>query len=278
MDAARRAAPKHDPRVAIHGSGRPLVLVPGLDGTGLLFYRQVPLLARRHRVVTYALREEAPGMDALVEQLRRVVDLAAPEGERVTIVGESFGGALALSFALAHPDRVAAVVVLNSFARFLPQLRLHLAIAGMRVVPWGAMALARRLTAFRLHSPHTHRAEIRTFLELTRLTTRRGYLSRLRILREYDVRGRLAELRVPSLFLASDRDHLVPSVREAAWMAARAPDARLRVLAGHGHICLIAPDVDLDEILATWEAERRESVLDDAAPPAGSAGPCTSGT
>ena len=70
MDAPRRAAPENDPRVAIHGSGRPLVLVPGLDGTGLLFYRQVPLLARRHRVVTYALRDDAPGMDALVDQLR----------------------------------------------------------------------------------------------------------------------------------------------------------------------------------------------------------------
>ncbi|HEX6058450.1 MAG TPA: alpha/beta fold hydrolase [Gemmatimonadaceae bacterium] len=277
MESVRRAAPENDPRVAIRGEGPPLVLVPGLDGTGLLFYRQVPLLARRHRVVTYALREDAPSMDALVEQLRRVVDLAAPDGARATIVGESFGGALALSFALAHPGRVAAVVVLNSFPRFLPQLRLHLAIAGIRIVPWAAMALVRRLTAFRLHSPHTHRAEIRTFLELTRRTTRRGYLSRLSILREYDVRERLAELRVPSLFLASDRDHLVPSVREATRMASRAPGARLRVLAGHGHVCLIAPDVDLDEILADWEAERRRPVPDAPASPAGSAGPCTSG-
>lgn len=233
------------------------MLVSGLDGTGLLFYRQIPRLAERHRVITWPLREDATSMGALVEDLLRVLDAAAPRGEPATIVGESFGGALALSFALAHPDRVGAVVVLNSFARFLPQLRLRLAIAGIRAIPWGAMDLVRRLTAFRLHSPHTHRAEIRRFLELTRRTTRAGYLSRLRILKEYDVRDRLASLHVPTLFLASDRDRLVPSVREGTWMASRVPGARLRVLRGHGHICLIAPGLDLAGILSAWEAERR---------------------
>jgi 3-oxoadipate enol-lactonase len=53
---------------------------------------------------------------------------------------------------------------------------------------------------------------------------------------QYDVRHRLHELRAPTLFLAADRDHLVPSVAQA-------------VLEGHGHICLIAPDIDLEALL-----------------------------
>jgi hypothetical protein len=36
-------------------------------------------------------------------------------------------------------------------------------------------------------------------------------------------------------------------------MAERVPSATLRVLTGHGHICLIAPDVDLCRILAEWQ-------------------------
>jgi hypothetical protein len=43
----------YDRRLAMEGSGEPLVLVPGMDGTGQLFYRQVPLLARSFRVATY---------------------------------------------------------------------------------------------------------------------------------------------------------------------------------------------------------------------------------
>jgi hypothetical protein len=39
-------------------------------------------------------------------------------------------------------------------------------------------------------------------------------------------------------------------------MSARVPGAALHVLAGHGHICLIAPNVDLGQILADWERHR----------------------
>jgi pimeloyl-ACP methyl ester carboxylesterase len=72
-----------------------------------------------------------------------------------------------LSFPLAHPDRVAGVVVLNSFPYFAPQIRLRMAISGLTVLPWGAMQLVRRLTAFRLHSRHTHRDDMAQFMRLT---------------------------------------------------------------------------------------------------------------
>ena len=74
------------------------------------------------------------------------------------------------------------------------------------------------------------------------------------MLTHYDVRHRLQDIRVPTLFLASDRDHLVPSVAQAHYMAARVPGATVRVLDGHGHICLIAPDIDLAAILDAWRA------------------------
>ena len=254
---AARDPRAYDAHIAVRGNGRPLVLVPGMDGTGLLFYRQVPLLAAHHRVATYALRDDAPDMETLVADLARVVERIGAPGEGAIVVGESFGGTIALSFARAHPELTAGIVVVNSFARFLPQLRLVLARAGIRAMPWGAMRIVRRLTAVRLHSPHTHRREIRYFLALTRGTTRQGYLGRLAILRRYDARPWLSSLRVPALFLASDRDHLVPAVREATYMAARVPGARLRVLEGHGHACLIAPGVDLAELLADWEQEHR---------------------
>ncbi|HET7250313.1 MAG TPA: alpha/beta hydrolase [Gemmatimonadales bacterium] len=244
----------YDPRVTLAGDGPGLVLVPGMDGTGRLFYRQVPLLAKRYQVATYRLRDDALDMATLVDDLAQVARTAAA-GAPVVVVGESFGGALALSFALANPQLVGALVVLNSFPRFLPQARLSLAIQALRVMPWEAMPLVRRLTAFRLHSRHTHRAEIHRFMELTRETTRDGYITRLRILRAYDVRDRLGELAMPVLFLAAERDHLVPAVREARYMARRVPQATLRVLPGHGHICLIAPNLDLERLLQEWRPQ-----------------------
>ena len=205
--------------------------VPGMDGTGQLFYRQAPRLARSYRVGTYALRDTA-SMEVLIADLARVTDAVASVERRAIIIGESFGGALALSFALARPERVSALVVLNSFPDFAPQRRLRLARHGLHVLPWGSMALIRRLTAFRMHSRHT----------------------RLKALTEYDIRDRLHDVSVPTLFLAAEHDHLVPSVAQARYMAERVPGAVVRVLAGHGHICAIAPDVDFEQILNEWRS------------------------
>ena len=249
---------ERDAGISVVGDGATtIVLVPGMDGTGKLFYRQVPLLAQHYRVVTYALRDSAPTMETLVEDLGGIIDSVSPD-RRAIVMGESFGGALALSFALARPQQVSDLVILNSFPFFAPQWRLRLAILGLRAIPWGAMGVVRRLTAFRLHSRHTHRDEIKRFLELTDQTTRSGYVGRLRILTQYDVRDRLPQLVMPTLFLAADNDHLVPSLPQARYMASRTPASCVRVLEGHGHICLIAPDIDLRQLLEEWRGDSRE--------------------
>jgi 3-oxoadipate enol-lactonase len=243
----------YDPRVSISGTGPPVLLVPGLDGTGLLYYRQVEHLARRHRVITFRLRDGAPSMETLVGDLETVRREAACN-QPLTLIGESFGGALSLSFALAHPELVERLVILNSFPYFSSPGRLWLGYHLLRATPWGVMRVVRRVTESRMHSPHTGEAELRTFHELMRQTTREGYLSRLAILRRYDLRPHLKELRPPTLFLAADSDHLLPAVEQARLMASLAPRATVRVLAGHGHVCLIAPDLNLDDILESWNA------------------------
>jgi len=222
-----------------------------MNGSGELFYNQVPRLQRSFRTSSYSLRDDAESIEQLAADLANVVEATATDG-RAIIVGESFGGAVSLTFALDYPDRVEALVILNSFPYFAPQRRLQLAIAGLGVLPWGAMATVRQLSAFRLHSRHTHAAEIRQFIRMTAAATRHGYVNRLKLLRRFDVRHRLSEIRVPTLFLASEFDHLVPAVEQARYMTQRVPQSSMRILEGHGHICLIAPDLDLEHILIEW--------------------------
>lgn len=238
--------------LTISGNGPPLLLVPGLDGTGLLFYQQVPRLGARYRVGTLRLPDTQCTMEALVAHVHEAAQQLAPGGERVTLIGESFGGALSLSYALAHPESVERLVVLNSFPYVGPQARLWLGYHVLRATPWGVMRLVRQLTSWRMHSRHTGRAELGRFHELMRATTREGYLARLAILRTYDVRDQLSRITAPTLYLAADCDHLVPAVEQARLMAGLTPASTLRILHGHGHICLIAPDLDLLPILDEW--------------------------
>jgi pimeloyl-ACP methyl ester carboxylesterase len=205
-----------------------------------------------YRVATYRLRDSAETMEALVEDLAEVVRASSPAGEPVTLVAESFGGALAMSFAMTHRSAVSSLVVLNSFPRFHAPWQLHVAMGGLRVLPWTLTSRIRRVSARRHHSPSTPQPDAAHALSVTRLSTRTGYLNRLRILSRYDLRERLSQLSVPTLFLAADRDLLIPSVRHAHFMAAQVPGAQVRVLKGQGHACLLAPEVSVAGILEEW--------------------------
>lgn len=232
-----------------------VVLVPGLDGTALLFYRQTPILSRRFHVEVFPLPDdESCTMETLVAALKDAVDRIARErGEdRVLLCGESFGGALSLSFALRHPERVSGLVILNSFPYIRQRVRIRLGPALLKLMPWGAMTAVRRFTESRLHSAHTRREDIEEFHRRTRAIGRRGYIRRLQILRHYDIRDELHRIEAPTLFLAADQDQLVPSVAEARYMAARMPRATVRILEGYGHVCMIHDEFDLLSHLDPW--------------------------
>jgi pimeloyl-ACP methyl ester carboxylesterase len=228
-----------------------IVLVPGLDGTALLFYRQIPLLAKRFNVVAFPLPNESDRtMKDLVDELRTLIDEVAPRG--AILCGESFGGALSLSTALAHPDAVRGLVILNSFSRIPQRAKLRAAPFALKLVPWGAMPLVRRFTEHRLHSPHALPEDLAEFRERSKQIGKEGYIRRLEILWHYDVREDLQRIEAPTLFLASDRDQLIPSVDEAEFMSARVPKSEMQVLEGFGHICLINHDLDLLDHVGPW--------------------------
>jgi pimeloyl-ACP methyl ester carboxylesterase len=233
-----------------------IVLVPGLDGTALLFYRQAPLLSRRFQVETFPFPDDSScTMESLVAALKERVDrIALERGEdRILLFGESFGGALSLSFALRHPERLAGLVILNSFPYLRQRLRLRFGPPLLKLLPSRAMPHLRRFTGRHLHGARTRREDIEEFHRRTRSIGWHGYIRRLEILRSYDLREDLHRIAVPTLFLAADCDRLVPAVDDARFMAARMPDAAVRVLEGFGHVCMISADFDLLEHVEEWE-------------------------
>lgn len=239
--------------------GDTIILVPGLDGTALLFYRQIPLLAERFNVVAFPLPDDnSATMDSLVGELVAVVEEVAPEG--AVLLGESFGGALAMSTALARPDLVTGLVIVNSFPWLHDRIQLNVGRLLMKVVPWAAMPFIRRGTETRIHSAHTNADDLKEFHERMLQTGRDGYRRRLTILRSYDIRERLREIKVPTLLLAGDQDRLLPSTKWANYMHERIPNTRLTILPGYGHVCLITHDLDLrKQVLPWWERESRKS-------------------
>ncbi|MDH3295213.1 MAG: alpha/beta hydrolase [Acidimicrobiia bacterium] len=232
-----------------------IVMVPGLDGTAELFYRQQPLLARHFNVVAFPLPNRRFGtMHDLSDDLATLVDEVSIDG--AILVGESFGGALSMTTALRHPDLVKGLVIVNSFPYLDNRLQLRVAPWLIRAMPWAAMPVVRRITEHRLHSAHTLPEDLAEFRKRMLKIGRNGYIRRLELLNDYDIRGDLPQINVPALIVAGTDDRLVPSARWARYLGRHLPDVEVLLLDGYGHCCLINHDLDLDAHVHRWWSSR----------------------
>lgn len=106
------------------GAGAPVLLIHG-SGPGVSAWANwrlvMPALAQRARVIApdmvgFGYSERPPGfdytMDAWVQQALGLLDALGLE--RADLVGNSFGGGLALALAIRHPQRVRRLVLMGS--------------------------------------------------------------------------------------------------------------------------------------------------------------------
>jgi hypothetical protein len=91
-----------------------LVLLPGLDGTGLLFEDFVAALGSDVDVVVARYPTDRPLDYANLEQIARSF---IPPNIPFVLLGESFSGPIALSIAASSPPGLLGVIMCCSFAR-----------------------------------------------------------------------------------------------------------------------------------------------------------------
>ena len=76
-----------------------------------------------------------------MESLHQVIDEAVNQRkEKVILCGESFGGALSLSFALNYPELLGGLLLVNSFPLIRKRLQLRAAPLILKAMPWFAIA------------------------------------------------------------------------------------------------------------------------------------------
>jgi epoxide hydrolase 4 len=141
------------------GAGDPILLLHGFPQTGACWRRVAELLSETHRVIVPDLpgfgRSGAPpayDAAAVATILAELLDATGAKG--ATVVGHDWGGSLAFSLALAHPEHVGKLVVSNAPFRKLDLRRsFHFLAFNIPVVPELAFRVAgERLVGFMLRA------------------------------------------------------------------------------------------------------------------------------
>lgn len=242
----------------VEGDGPDLILLHGASGNVRDFtFGLTGRLSERFRVIAF----DRPGLghsdplhkkgESPAEQAT-ILDAAAAElgVERAVLVGHSYGGAVAMAWALDHPQRVAAVVPVAAVTMPWPgdlgawYRMASTEIGSATIVPLVAALTPRSFTHSSIETifepqdvPEGYLEHIGIDLTLRRATLRANVKQVGRLLPHVtEMAERYPSLRIPVEILHGEMDTIVPAIVHARRLARLLPDARLTELDGVGHM------------------------------------------
>ena len=217
----------------VHGKGPALLLTHGYSATSRMWAGQIDAFSKRYRLILWDMRghgaSDYPADPAAYSEAATVADMAAlldGVGAETAIVGGlSLGGYMSLAFHLAHPDRVRALLIIDTG----PGYRNDEAREG-----WNRNALktAERYEIEGLGRLAAGSVEMRTS---THRSAEGLALAARGMLTQKDARviSSLPTIAVPSLVVVGADD--TPFLAASDYMAAKIPGARKVVIANAGH-------------------------------------------
>src|SRR6478609_6150818 len=200
------------------GAGRDLVILHSLLADRHAFDPVLPALAARRRVTLFNLpgfHGSQPAMLALMDAYLATIEDGFDEfdiAKDAILLGNGFGGTVALAFALAHPERISKLVVSDAAAAFPPEGRQAFAVMAEKVAEGGLGSIA-EIAAKRVFSPaylSQHPEKIEERKQVLLGIDPKAFQDACRILQETDLTPLLSHVRVPTLVVCGSEDQATP--------------------------------------------------------------------
>ncbi len=234
--------------VTVAGAGPPLLLIPGLGATRVVFDPLLPLLTPHFSVVVYDQRgvgaSQADPGPFTTAQLGDdgVAVLDGLRIDRATVLGASFGGMVAQQLTVRHPGRVSALVLAATGPGSAHLVREPDPAASDALLGKGAGTPedAYRIACTVLYS-RAFQEEHADFIEqqvrdrARRPIDPRAFRAQLAASRSHDAWDQLPAIACPTLVMHGSEDAVMP-LANAQRLASRIPGAILEVLDGAGHL------------------------------------------
>jgi pimeloyl-ACP methyl ester carboxylesterase len=233
----------------VHGTGpKTILLTHGYSATSQMWTGQIEPLSRDHRLVTWDMRghgrSDSPDDPALYSEPATVADMAAlldAVGAKTAIVGGlSLGGYMSLAFNRVHPERVEALLIIDTGPGFKKdESREGWNKTSLRTAEryeTEGLALLNSGSAERRQAQHTSAKGL--------ALAARGMLTQ----RDAGVINSLPDIKVPAIVVVGSED--APFLAASDYMAAKIPGAQKAVINNAGHAANIdEPQAFNDAIL-----------------------------
>ena len=240
---------------AVVGYGPPLFLFHSLLADRASFDAVAPELSRSYRLIIPELpgfgRSQAVsgGLAAVADRMAEVVADAAA-GDHAIVLGNGYGGFVALQMAIRHPGIASRLILADCGAAFSEPGREAFRNMAAASKAKGLMAITdvamRRLFApeFQDANPDLMRDRREAFLK----TDAEVFRAACDALATLDLRPELSKVKVPVLVMVGEQDEATPPPMSRE-LAAGLPDARLKIIPGCAHVPqLQAPKIFLEMI------------------------------
>lgn len=244
-----------------NGEGMPVIFIPGITEFKDAFQFQLPGLMNRYRAISFDIRQGLKRhneytLDLLVDDLHRFIQALNLSG--AVICGHSFGGLIALQYAIRYPHMTKALALISAFAappadaseRFLLSIS---AISHPFHKSIGARLKMHMTKLFAGGTPHAIAMEyalsaVREIARQAEKTSQTTINQRLRIIQKTDFRSCLNNIQSPTLVVAGakDRPFFLSSAQE---LYENIPDATLEVIENSGHFCFLTRHDQFNAIL-----------------------------
>jgi pimeloyl-ACP methyl ester carboxylesterase len=233
-----------------HGTGAPLVLIPGFSNGLWIWFKQIPALSEKFRVITFdprgIARSAAPDEPISIRLIADdVAALLRGLGlGRAHILGASFGGFVAQEFALAYPQLTETLILCcTSFGgpnHVPPPLSTLQAIASTKGLNTEDRVRENLLLAFSPAYLDENPQEVQRVIALraANQVPENAYQHQLQAAFVFNTEARVAEIKAPTLVLTGTEDIIVP-FSNSQNLAARIPGAQLRLIEGGSHTFFI---------------------------------------
>lgn len=242
------------------GAGDPVVLIHGFTLDTRMWDDQFAPLARRFRAIRYDMRgfgrSAVPGADSYTHHDDLCALLDHLGVEQAHLVGLSKGGAVALDLALANPQRVRSLALIDTVIGgfpWSPETTARDGLVWQRAHAGGISAAKESWRAHPLFAPAFRRPEVAA--RLGQIIDEYSGWHFVNASHEHGLEPpaaqRLKELTVPVLAIVGEHD--TPDFRAVTELICRElPQARRLVVPGAGHMANMEAPAQVTEALLTF--------------------------